>query len=333
MNELLLSIIIPVYHSEKYLPACIDSLLSQTYGNLEIILVDDGSPDNCSVICDNYVAQDSRIKVIHKQNAGVAAARNSGLDIATGDYITFVDSDDYIDSCMYEKMMEKAVQYNCDFVMCDCMKEFPDRSEIYTHNIREGFYNYDQLMKEYYPHLLVMPNIEYPATISNWLCLFRHSNSEFIRYVEGVRYSEDWLFGCQVMLQSRSFYYMKGEAYYHYRMNESSATHKFVPDKWIDYQKLYHHMEEVFLTAPDYDFREQLDKVLLFLVYNAVGDLLGASELLSKDKYQRIKAILKSSYVREMFKRVSIFQLPVSYKLKLKTVMYKYKIGLRLFNS
>ena len=90
----LVSVIIPIYKAEKYLSMCVDSVLNQTYQNLEVILVDDGSPDNCPAICDEYAQKDKRIRVIHQKNAGLSMARNAGLDICTGDYITFVDSDD-----------------------------------------------------------------------------------------------------------------------------------------------------------------------------------------------------------------------------------------------
>ena len=100
----LISVIVPVYNVEKYLRKCVDSIVAQTYTNLEIILVDDGSPDNCGKICDEYAEKDSRIKVIHQKNGGLSAARNAGLDIATGDYIGFVDSDDYIDKNYFECM-------------------------------------------------------------------------------------------------------------------------------------------------------------------------------------------------------------------------------------
>ena len=92
----LISIIIPVYKVEQYLKECIDSIINQTYMNLEIVIVDDGSPDNCPLICDQYAALDKRIKVIHKKNGGLSDARNAGLNIITGDYVTFVDSDDVI---------------------------------------------------------------------------------------------------------------------------------------------------------------------------------------------------------------------------------------------
>ena len=131
----MLSVIIPVYQAEQVLEKCIDSVLAQSFQDLEIILVDDGSTDRSGVICDNYAKQDSRIKVIHKKNAGVSAARNSGLSLASGEYIAFVDSDDYLEPNMYQSMMDKMLKYNCDVVMCDCIKDFSDYSEVYTHNI------------------------------------------------------------------------------------------------------------------------------------------------------------------------------------------------------
>ena len=107
----LISVIVPIYQVEKYLEQCLDSILNQTYRQLEIILVDDGSPDRCGEICDQYASQDSRIQVIHQTNQGLSAARNAGMDIATGKYISFIDSDDYIDSHFYEKMEQGLQSY------------------------------------------------------------------------------------------------------------------------------------------------------------------------------------------------------------------------------
>jgi len=106
MNNPLITVIVPIFKVEKYLRHCLDSILCQTYGNLEIILVDDESPDNCGVICDEYAAKDDRIIVIHQKNGGISAARNSALDIAKGDYIGFVDSDDWIEPTMYENLLK-----------------------------------------------------------------------------------------------------------------------------------------------------------------------------------------------------------------------------------
>ncbi len=115
----LISIIVPVYKVEKYLRKCVDSILAQTYTNLEIILVDDGSPDNCGRICDEYAVKDSRVIVIHQKNGGLSAARNAGLDIATGDYIGFVDSDDYIATDMYEKLHSALTENKADVSICN----------------------------------------------------------------------------------------------------------------------------------------------------------------------------------------------------------------------
>ena len=100
----LISVIIPVYKVEKYLCRCVDSVLEQTYTNMEIILVDDGSPDNCPVMCDEYARQDSRVKVIHQENAGLSGARNAGIDMAQGQWLAFVDSDDYLAADFLERL-------------------------------------------------------------------------------------------------------------------------------------------------------------------------------------------------------------------------------------
>ena len=113
------SIIVPVYNVEKYLDRCMDSLINQTLKDIEIILVDDGSPDNCSQMCDDYAKKDSRVKVVHKQNAGLGYARNSGLDLATGEYVAFVDSDDYVALNTYEYCYNLATKEKLDVVRFD----------------------------------------------------------------------------------------------------------------------------------------------------------------------------------------------------------------------
>lgn len=114
-----ISVIVPVYNTEKYLEQCIDSIINQSYKNLEIILVDDGATDNSPQICDSYATRDERIKVIHKKNEGVSVARNTGIKMATGDYLAFVDSDDMLNSVTYEKLMNNALQNNADISICD----------------------------------------------------------------------------------------------------------------------------------------------------------------------------------------------------------------------
>lgn len=121
-----ISVILPVYKVEKWLNRCLESIVNQTFKNLEIILVDDGSPDNSGKLCDEWATKDKRIKVIHKENGGVSSARNIGIDKATGDYITFVDPDDYIDLTMYEKLLKRDVNNEADIIMCGFSRSYED---------------------------------------------------------------------------------------------------------------------------------------------------------------------------------------------------------------
>ena len=327
----LVSIIVPIYKVEEYLDVCVQSIRCQTYPCLEIILVDDGSPDGCPQMCDTFAAEDDRIKVIHKGNAGVAAARNTGLDAAGGEYLTFVDSDDYIDPVMYAEMMKQAERVSCDLVMCDCIKEFPDHSELYTHDIRQGYYDRDQLQNEYYPHLLMMETVEYPPTISNCLCLFKRDllsrGGKEMHYIPGIRFSEDLLFGARLMRAADSFFYMKGKAFYHYYMNPASATHTYAPDKWDNYLRLHREIRCCFWEDSGYNFQHQVDLCLLFFLYNTIGDIRYTDTMEYSEKIKKIRDILADKNVRQMFHRVRIRKLAVSWKLKVITLCYKYRIG------
>lgn len=143
----LISVIVPIYNVEKYLTQCIESIINQTYKNLEIILVDDGSKDNSGKICDEYQKKDSRIKVIHKENGGTSSARNEGLEISTGKYIQFVDSDDYIDLDMIEFLYKILKEENADISMCSYYKLNKDK---FTTNATEEKINYtsDEALQE-----------------------------------------------------------------------------------------------------------------------------------------------------------------------------------------
>ena len=140
-----ISVIVPVYQVEPYLCKCLDSIVGQTYRNLEIILVDDGSPDRCGEICDEYAARDERIRVIHQSNSGAFAARNQGLDIACGEYIGFVDGDDWIEADMYQTLMTLAVDNDSDVVQCEMINE-GERQQLRTKLLgRNVIYSREQL--------------------------------------------------------------------------------------------------------------------------------------------------------------------------------------------
>jgi len=130
MKSDLISIIVPIHNVEKYLEECIKSLINQTYQNIEIILVEDGSPDNCGKICDEYAQKDARIKVIHKENGGLSDARNCGIEVATGKYITFVDSDDYVSKYYVQKLYNAIIENDVKVSQCNLIRVEEDGKEI-----------------------------------------------------------------------------------------------------------------------------------------------------------------------------------------------------------
>ncbi|WP_455537609.1 glycosyltransferase [Terrisporobacter sp.] len=330
--DALISVIVPVYNAEKYLDKCIQSIINQKYSNLEIILVDDGSEDNSLNLCKKYSESDERIKLIHKINGGVSTARNIGIEMAKGDFIAFVDSDDFIDENMYYNMMKKASEYECDVVMCDCYKIDNDKKEVFTHDIRAGFYDKEQLYNDYFNKLLMLDSINYPPTISNWVMLIRKDiiKNYNLKYKEGIRFSEDLLFGSQVMYYAGSFYYLKEECYYNYIKNSTSVTNTYYEDKWEEFIKLYNEIRLFFEDRIDYDFNQQIYYCLLFFLYNSINNVIFSNKgFIEKNK--DIKSILKNNKVIEMFRNIDISKLNICKKQAIITKIYKSRIGIILY--
>ena len=141
--EKTVSVIVPIYNVEKYLERSVRSILKQSYDNLEVILVDDGSPDNCGNICDALAKEDKRIRVIHKENGGLSDARNAGLDIATGDYIVFVDSDDHISPDFIDILMKEVDENDADVAMCSYKETSADMEEASFFDIDKNIHAFD----------------------------------------------------------------------------------------------------------------------------------------------------------------------------------------------
>ena len=209
-----ISVIIPVYDVAEYLPQCVDSVLTQTYGNLEIILVDDGSTDGSGDICDRYAGQDDRIRVIHKPNGGVSSARNAGLLACTGQYIGFVDADDWIEPEMYEKMVKNVVDN--DVVIC-------------------GFYDYPYGMDRPIPRgtasvpqcnferavIQILSRDGYYCTL--WNKLFRHDIISGITFDTALSFGEDEVWLLRVLKHAERIAFLPVPLY-HWRKREGSAT-------------------------------------------------------------------------------------------------------------
>ena len=321
----IISVIVPVYNVEKYLKRCVDSILNQDMKEIEIILVNDGSTDSSPSICDKYIKEDSRIKVIHKKNSRVAAARNDGIRVATGKYISFIDSDDWIESNMYKSMYEKAEEFNVDFIMCDLSKKGVDKSYNVSQPISSGFYDKERIKNELFPCLIMFENIEFPPTISNCTCLFKREflikNNIF--YDEDIHYCEDSIFGSKAMYNANRFYYMKNKYFYNYFYNSNSTTSTYNKNKWDSYIKINEKMEKYF-NKSDFDFSRQIKINMLYFTLNMLSEN-GKSNLVFIEKSKNCKEIMCNNRVRKIFKEFKIPQ--VSKGLKIVAILIKYKLS------
>ncbi len=217
-----LSLIIPVYKAEKHLDRCIDSILRQTFGDWELLLIDDGSPDRCPEICEDFAEKDSRIQVIHQKNAGVSAARNKGLDLARGEWIGFVDADDWIEPDMFEVLL--AQSENADVVMCDALTAYDDgrrEPDTITQLPESCFLGHG----DFFPSLLP----EFAGAV--WRCIYRRSLIEAhgVRFPVGLKFSEDRIFNLYAMGFSQKVCYLKKPFYLRY-VNLESCVNTYHPD-------------------------------------------------------------------------------------------------------
>lgn len=215
MDEKLVSVIIPAYNIEDYIGRCLDSIISQTYKNLEIIVVDDGSRDYTGEILDNYAKKDRRIKVIHKENGGVSSARNKGIEAAEGDYIGFIDGDDLIEPEMYKTLVDLLEEENADIAHCGYQMVFPDRIDYYHNTGKKKIQTTEEGLKD----LLSGEMIE-PGLVNK---LYKKELIKKCRLNETVKINEDLLMNYQLFkLSQKSVYY--DITPYSYMIRSSSAT-------------------------------------------------------------------------------------------------------------
>jgi len=221
-SQPLVSVIVPVYNVERFIRRCVDSILSQTYKNLEIILIDDGSPDNSGTICDEYAQMDSRIRVIHQENGGVSIARNAGLRIITGEYIAFVDPDDYIDVNMYETMIKKIVDTNSDICVCQWQYELSDGRQVVDLNkIDKSIYGEITSVKfaEYY----YRGSYEEVTVCALWNKLYKRDIFNDLYFYGNI--SEDYRIQDAILCKSYKLVVIPDQLYF-YVQNENSLTNK-----------------------------------------------------------------------------------------------------------
>lgn len=216
MNEMI-SVIVPVYNVEQYLPECIDSITEQTYRNIEIILVNDGSTDSSREIIDQYMQRDNRIKCIDQANSGQAAARNAGLAAATGAYIVFVDSDDYLERCMFEQLMEKMHSSGADIVECGYYETYERNGAIQNVPFEK---TYGEKLD---PEDILRANVAGEISLLIWNKLYKASCVQDVRFDETKKY-EDVLWSAKAMFRAKKISCIQTPMYY-WRQRAGSTTH------------------------------------------------------------------------------------------------------------
>lgn len=229
----MISVIVPIYNTEPYLPECLDSILAQTYTNLEILLIDDGSTDRCGEICDQYAARDPRVRVFHTENRGLSIARNLGLDNAKGDYIGFVDSDDWIEHDMYEVLLKKLIQMDADIVTCRFYQEYTDRTEENPGPESEFAVEGDEVLRTYLLNKAICQDA--------WNNLYKSDLFHSVRFPEG-RAFEDIATKYLLLQEAKKLVYIP-DCLLHYRNRKNSLSNdhslKSLVDYWLAYKERF----------------------------------------------------------------------------------------------
>lgn len=288
-----ISIIVPVYNGERYLDKCIASILGQTHSDIELILINDGSKDSSGAICDDWAERDAQVKVIHQENRGVSAARNAGLEIATGDFIGFVDADDEIVPETYETALSQIG--DCDIVMWDAVTVWGDgRTQPDTIPLLETDCTITKT--DWTPQLLAQ------MAGSTWRCLYRATCIAGVRFAQGIKFSEDRLFNLYAMGRCASLRYLKTPLYYRL-MHGESAVHRYHEDYFEAYVLVHKAIMQALESHWNHDagYVQVYNRQLLSGAFAAVCNYFyKTSPLNFGQKWRRTKALCGNECLQQV---------------------------------
>lgn len=293
-----ISIVIPIYNTEQYLDKCVDSVLNQTYKNLEVILVDDGSTDDSGKICDYYAAKDERVVIIHQRNQGNNVARKNGVKIANGDYVGFVDSDDWIEPDMYQCMVDNIKKNNADIVSVGFYLEYSNKTEIYNDEIDSNLYKIGKDTNKFIESVL-LGNTKSRLYSIQWNLVTKLFKRNVISVsqekVNGVFYGEDMAVTFESYYLAESISVIN-KPYYHYRQCNHSITHKKDVMLLSKLNEMYAYMKKLFESKnAGCLIQQELDRYFIRTINDVMPKVTGSEEIYNikyllpyKDKGKKI---------------------------------------------
>lgn len=290
------TVIIPVYKAEKFLKKCVDSVLNQTYKkDYQILLVDDGSPDKSGAICDDYASRNPRVTVIHKENGGVARAREAGLEIAKGEYIVFVDSDDWIREDMLQQLSQAIIESHPDMVCFGYYTAGKNGVVAHPNRNRLGYYDQKEIEKSIYPRLI---QTERGTYFSSSLCTKAIRRDILMQCYPkdcNIKIGEDWVTSITCTYYSKSIYMLE-DCLYYYWYNEDSATKGGRVFDWDDPERQKEHLEQ-HLDVSKFDFAQQIDRMMVHSLFNTA-----VSQFNRSDDFFAIACNIKQNLKRPIYK-------------------------------
>lgn len=309
-RDKMLSVIVPIYNSEKYLKQCVDSLIYQTYKNLEIILVDDGSTDSSPEICDTYAKLDSRIKVVHQENARIGAARNHGIEVSTGEYITFIDSDDYLTPNAYETVMGLFAKHNADIVQWD-LTFVSENGEVLKNENRELsepttlVLNRDEGLEKLFQwkNMDSRFNHIWTATHCVWTKAVKREVLGQLRFPVGKEYEDEMILHKILCRAEKSVFI--NERFSNYRLRNSSTVHTMPLKGKLDkvdafadrFDMIYSLNNKKLLNGISHDLYITIFNTYLLAVKEQNETVMKQLYAIAEERFEKAKAVLSKKEI------------------------------------
>lgn len=338
----LISVVVPVYNVEQYLQQCVESVLRQTYRHLEIILVDDGSTDSSGEMCDRLAGRDDRIRVVHKRNAGLGMARNSGLDVAKGEFVMFLDSDDFMDARMVEELYAQLEKTGADTSYCGYSEYYGENNvkpQPAAYNDRT-FHGRDIIDHVLLEMIAGKPEAGKEALLSMsvWHALYSMQviHAHDIRFPSEREFiSEDIIFDIAYLQHAACVTYIAEPLYFYRRTNNASLTHSF-DERFLDRQKKQHaRMDEDLSKIRAVDaYRMRLDRYFLGRVRHFIGMVVAHGRIhRDYDTYATVKRIINDQDVRTVIARYPYRRNPFQLKMMNMCIAHRWALAAMLLVS